>query len=89
MSDNKNYRGKIDRIRVAFGQDQRYEVDYFVYQYIKSRGYTVTSKNQGILHEYLEKYPHSGTVMRDALTAWLDERIPRGWIHSAIPEPQE
>ena len=75
MSDNKNYRGKIDRIRVAFGED--YEVDYFVDHYIQSRGYTVNKSNREAIHGHLEAYPHSGTVMRDQLTTWLNQRIPK------------
>ncbi len=76
MSDNKHYRGKIDRIRVAFGQD--YEVDYFVDQYIQSRGYTITTANREAIHGHLDAYAeaHPGTVMRDALTAWLNKIIP-------------
>lgn len=75
MSDNKQYRGKIDRIRVAFGQDQHYEVDYFVKAYLENRGYAVNKENREALHAHLEQYPHSGTVMRDELTTWLNQRI--------------
>jgi hypothetical protein len=75
MSDNKHYRGKIDRIRVAFGQE--YEVDYFVDHYIQSRGYTITTANREALHGHLDAYSrsHPGVVMRDELTAWLNEII--------------
>jgi hypothetical protein len=73
MSDNKKYIGKIDRIRVSMSEE--YEVDYYVEQYIKTRGYTNSAENKQALHEHLNQYPHSGTVMRDALTSWLDARL--------------
>jgi hypothetical protein len=73
MSDNKKYTGKIDRIRVAVGQD--YEVDFFVKQYLKTKGYDMTEANEKIIRDNLAVYPKGGTIMRDELTAWLDSRF--------------
>ena len=73
MADNKKYRGKIDRIRVSMSEE--YEVDYFVEHYLRTRKFANTAENEKALHSHLEQYPHSGTVMRDALTAWLDARL--------------
>jgi hypothetical protein len=72
MSDNPKYIGKIDRIRVSMSE--HYEVDYYVGQYLKTRGHADTDANRKALHDLMNKYPHSGTIMRDDLNTWLDAR---------------
>jgi hypothetical protein len=68
--DDKNYRGKKDRIFVSMTES--YEVRYFVDQYLKTRNYKVASDGRRIVLGQLEKYPGNAPWKRDDLNRFLD-----------------
>lgn len=71
--DNKNYRGKIDRIYVSM--TEKWEVEYFVDTYLKHRGAEVSDDNRGVILANMEKYPGSAPVKREDLIAFLNDKI--------------
>lgn len=71
--DNKRYTGKLDRIYVS--RDEEYEVEYFIDQYLKTRGYGVTNKNRDAIAGWIEQYPGKAPVKRDELNDWLDGKL--------------
>lgn len=72
-SDNKHYRGPIDRVFVSM--NEQYEVGYFIDQYLKTRNYDLTDENRRKVGAKLEKYTGRAPWKRDDLNAFLD----KGW----------
>ena len=70
--DNKKCRGKIDRIYVSM--TEYYEADYFIDHYLTSRGFAVHDSNRKIIGDWMDQYPGSAPIRRDALNAWLDTK---------------
>lgn len=71
--DNKKYRGKIDRIFVS--RTEYYEVDYYVGQYLKTRGYADTDANRKVIHQEMEAYSGRAPILRADMDRWLDGRV--------------
>lgn len=71
--DNKNYRGKIDRIYVSMTEE--WEVEYFVDSYLEHRGAALSDANRGVVLAKMEEYPGSAPVKRADLIAFLNEKI--------------
>lgn len=71
--DNKKYIGKIDRIYVSMTEE--YEVEYFIDQYLKTRGYAMSNTARDVISGELEKYPGKAPFKRDELNDFLDKRI--------------
>ncbi|NHW01965.1 hypothetical protein [Stutzerimonas degradans] len=71
--DNKNYRGKIDRIYVSM--TEQWEVEYFVDTYLRYRKAELTDDNRGILLAAMEKYDGKAPVKREELIAYLDRNV--------------
>ncbi len=71
--DNKKYIGKIDRIYVSMTED--YEVEYFIDQYLKTKGFAVNNGNRDVIAGEMEKYPGRAPIKRDELVAFLDGRV--------------
>jgi hypothetical protein len=71
--DNKKYRGKIDRIFVS--QTEKYEVDFYVGQYLKTRGYTDNDANRNVIHQEMDAYPGRAPILRADMDIWLDRRV--------------
>ena len=69
-SDNKHYRGPIDRVFVSMTES--YEVSYFIDAYLKNRGYDMTDNNRRIVGSKLETYAGRAPWKRDDLNAFLD-----------------
>ncbi|QGW22873.1 hypothetical protein GOM96_18355 [Stutzerimonas degradans] len=71
--DNKNYRGKIDRIYVSM--TEQWEVEYFVDTYLRYRKAELTDDNRGIILAAMEKYDGKAPVKREELIAYLDRNV--------------
>ncbi len=71
-SDNKKYRGKIDRVFVSLTES--WEVEYFIDHYLKTRGKDVSDSNRDLIADKLEGVPGRAPHKRDDLNAWLDEQ---------------
>lgn len=69
--DNKNYRGKIDRVNVSLTEN--WEVEYFIDQYLKTRRRDLTDANRSLVAHKLEKAPGQAPFKRADLNAWLDK----------------
>ncbi|MBD8597805.1 MULTISPECIES: hypothetical protein [Pseudomonas] len=69
-SDNKKYRGKIDRIFVSLTES--WEVEYFIDHYLKTRGKDISDSNRDLLAAKLEDAPGHAPHKRDELNTWLD-----------------
>ena len=72
-SDNKHYRGPIDRVFVSM--TEQYEVSYFIDQYLKTRGYGLTDENRKKVGTKLATYAGRAPFKRDDLNVFLDN----GW----------
>ncbi|MGQ3824216.1 hypothetical protein [Pseudomonas alliivorans] len=70
--DNKKYRGKLDRIYVS--ETEKWEVEYFIEQYLKTRNYTQNEKNRSLVAHKLEDAPGKAPHKRDDLNVWLDKQ---------------
>jgi hypothetical protein len=75
QQDNKQYRGKIDRILVS--RTEAWEVDYTIDDYLRSRNYSLTSESRAAMHQWLDAYPGSIPVVRNDLYAWWDVHVKR------------
>ena len=73
--DNKQYRGRIDRIYLS--RSESWEVDYYVGQYMKRKMYPDNAPNRAVIHAEMEKYPHPAPILRTSMDAWLDSRVVR------------
>ncbi|NPC58536.1 hypothetical protein [Caenimonas soli] len=71
--DNKKYRGKIDRIYVAMTES--YEVEYYIDDYLQSRGFEVSNPNRTVVADALEPHPGRTPFKRVDLDAFLDKRF--------------
>ena len=71
--DNKQYRGNLDRIFVSM--TEYYEVDYYVGQYLKTRGYADHDANRNVIHRQLDLYPGNAPILRAKMDTWLDSRV--------------
>ena len=71
--DNKHYRGPIDRVFVSLTEE--YEIDYFIDQYLRTRGYAVTDENRRKVGAKMENYLGRAPVQRRDLEQFLDN----GW----------
>ncbi len=71
--DNKKYIGKIDRIYVSMTEE--YEVEYFIDQYLKTRGYAMSNSARDVIAGELEKHPGKAPFKRDELNDYLDKRV--------------
>ena len=75
-SDNKRYRGKIDRIYVSL--TEYYEVDYFIDQYLKKRRADLTDKNRDVVGSHMDSFPGRAPIKRTDMEAFLDRVIKVG-----------
>jgi hypothetical protein len=73
QQDNKQYRGKIDRIFVS--ATESYEAHYFVDEYLKKRGFAITDANRRIIHKWFDAYPGRAPVLRTDLYNWMDAHV--------------
>lgn len=71
--DNKNQRGKIDRIYVS--PTESYEINHFVTHYLKTSGFNETESNAKIIRNAIHEYPGTPPVKRDDLIAFLNKRF--------------
>lgn len=71
--DNKQYRGKIDRIFVS--QTESYEARYFIDEYLKRRNFTVSDENRKTIQQWFDAYPGRAPILRTDLYAWLDANV--------------
>jgi hypothetical protein len=72
-SVSKHYRGPIDRVFISLREV--YEVDYFIDQYLRTRGYTLNDDNRRMVGEKLEKFLGRVPYLWDDLNVFLDQ----GW----------
>lgn len=70
-NDNKKYRGKIDRVFVSLTES--WEVEYFIDQYLKTRGKALTDENRSKVAHKLEGAPGRAPHQRADLNSWLDK----------------
>ncbi|POD54910.1 hypothetical protein [Pseudomonas syringae] len=70
--DNKKYRGKLDRIYVS--ETEKWEVEYFIEQYLKTRNYKQNEENRILVAQKLEAAPGKAPHKRDDLNDWLDKQ---------------
>ncbi|SDT42261.1 hypothetical protein SAMN04490182_4571 [Pseudomonas cedrina] len=70
--DNKKYRGKLDRIYVS--ETEKWEVEYFIDHYLKTRNYKQNEENRSLVAHKLEDAPGKAPHKRDDLNAWLDKQ---------------
>lgn len=75
-SDNKNYRGPIDRAFVSLTEP--YERGYFVDDYLRSRGAELSDKNRRIVNSHIDQYSGRAPIKRSDLQAFLNGRISVG-----------
>lgn len=71
--DNKNYRGKIDRVFVSMTEP--WEVEHFVDTYLTTRGADLNDANRGVILNAMEDYPGKAPVLREDLVKFLNTRI--------------
>lgn len=74
--DNKNYRGPKDDRLVSMSE--RYEVKYFIDDYLKSRNYTINDVGRDVIYGQMVKYPGPTPIVRVDLEKWLDTKVSRG-----------
>lgn len=73
--DNKHYRGPIDRVFVS--RTESYEVNYFIDDYLKSRGYAMTDESRKNIGSWMMMYAGRAPVTRDDLNAFIDKQLGR------------
>ena len=74
--DNKQYRGKIDRMYVALTED--YEVSYFVDKYLEAHNSPRNEKNRTVIKQVLKRCPLKAPIRREELVEWLDGQVTFG-----------
>ena len=72
-SDKKHYGGPIDRVFVSL--HEVYDVDYFIDQYLRTRGYALNDDNRRMVGYKLETFLGRVPYWWDDLNAFLD----MGW----------
>ncbi|MGJ0514843.1 MAG: hypothetical protein ACR65O_03705 [Methylomicrobium sp.] len=71
--DNKQQRGKIDRIYVS--PTEYYELHHFVDHYLQNNNYLVNDKNRQIVIDAINTLPQKSPVQRDTLTRYLNDKF--------------
>lgn len=72
-SPSKHYHGPIDRVYVTLREV--HDVDEYIDQYLRTRGYTINDDNRRMVGEKLEKFLGRVPYLQHDLNAFLD----RGW----------
>lgn len=72
-SDNKNYRGVIDRVFVALTEP--YERAFFVDEFLRTHGYRVDEEGRNVVNGVIDSYPGRAPIKRTDLDAYCAERI--------------
>lgn len=73
QSDNKHYRGLIDRIFVSL--TEWWEVDYYVAHYLQRHNSPVTPQNRAVIHGVMDRFPGRRPIQRTDMDTWLDSQV--------------
>ncbi|WP_444633907.1 hypothetical protein [Cupriavidus oxalaticus] len=75
VHDDKNYRGRRDRIFVS--RTEEWEIEYFIDHFLKTHQYLVNEKNRAIVLRAVNDYQGSAPIQRAELTRYLEQRWSR------------
>ena len=71
--DSEKYVGKIDRVYTSM--TQYHGAEYFIDEFLRTRGFTLSHRNRSLIAAELEKYDGEHPYRKEELTYFLDRRI--------------